>query len=75
MLKVDIGFNAGNILALLSERGKLSLREIGEATHYKDIVISLAIGWLLRENKIQIHESNGKLFFELNNCFSEIYYS
>lgn len=75
MLKADIGFNAGNILALLSQKGKLSLREIGEETHYRDTAISLAIGWLLRENKVKVYEHNGKLYFELSSCLSEIYYS
>ena len=75
MLKFEIGSNAGNILGLLTEKGRMSLREIGEVTHYKDISISLAIGWLLREGKIVIHNVNGKLFFETSMAnISEIYY-
>lgn len=75
MLKVEIGQNAGDILALLTEKGKLSIREIGEATHCRDTTIILAIGWLLRENKIYIDDVNGRLYFELNEPAGEIYYS
>lgn len=75
MLKKDVGFNAGNILSILSERGRLSLREIGDITHCRDVSISLAVGWLLRENKITVWEENGKMFFELTQPAAEIYYS
>lgn len=75
MLKTDVGANAGNILVLLTQRGRLTMREIGEITNCRDTAISLAIGWLLREDKVYIIEYNGRLYFELNNPTGEIYYS
>ncbi|NDV68208.1 winged helix-turn-helix domain-containing protein [Dysgonomonas sp. 25] len=72
--KNEIGFNAGNILNLLTIRGRLSLRQIGEMTHYKDVSITMAIGWLLREGKVLVYNEDGKLYFDLNRSVSEIYY-
>ncbi|MDR2949293.1 MAG: winged helix-turn-helix domain-containing protein [Dysgonomonas sp.] len=74
MLKKDIGINAGTIWRCLSEKGRLSLREIGELTSYKDSLILLALGWLSRENKILFSNINDNLYVELNFNASEIYY-
>jgi len=75
MIKDDVGINAGNILSLLSDKGKLSIREIGEFTNYKDKVIFIALGWLLREDKISCSERNGSLCVESKlSCATEIYY-
>lgn len=61
----DVERNAGHVYRLLEQNGRLSLRKIGEFTHRKESLIFLAIGWLLRESKINISEANGELFFEL----------
>ncbi|NDV59438.1 winged helix-turn-helix domain-containing protein [Bacteroides sp. 519] len=65
MMKNKIGERAGELWHLLANRGKLDLRGIGEATHYGQDVIFLALGWLLRENKIRISSVNGRMFYEL----------
>ncbi len=46
MLKKDIGIDAGTIWRHLSEKGILSIREIGELTNYRDGLILMALGWL-----------------------------
>lgn len=74
MSKDDIGTKSGTIWLLLSDRGKLSIREIGECTHCKDSLIFLALGWLLREDKIRFVDENGILYAELNHCGSDLYY-
>jgi len=61
----EIGKTAGTIYTLLSQKGKLPLRKIGEYTHGKESAIYFSLGWLLRENKISISELNGEWFFEL----------
>ncbi|NDV84941.1 winged helix-turn-helix domain-containing protein [Bacteroides sp. 51] len=73
MLKDKIGEHAGEIWHLLSNKGKLNLRDIGEATHYGQDVIFMSLGWLLRENKIRIHNKNGRQFYELNHYENELY--
>ncbi len=74
MSKDDIGTESGTIWLLLSHRGKLSIREIGEFTNRKDSLIFLALGWLLREDKVRFWNENGTLYAELNICGSELYY-
>lgn len=74
MLKKDVGNKAGTIWALLSTKGQLSIREIGELTNYKDTYIFLILGWLLREDKISFLDRNGVLYAQLNSTFVEKYY-
>jgi hypothetical protein len=73
MLKKDIGINAGTIWQYLSEKGRLSIKEIEELTNYKESFILLALGWLSRENKIKFSNDNN-MYIELNTNPSEIYY-
>jgi len=74
MYKNDIGINAGVIWRLLSEKGELSIREIGELTNFREAFIYLALGWLSRENKIRFSEKNGVVYAELNQIASEMYF-
>jgi hypothetical protein len=60
MYKNDIGINAGVIWHLLSHKGALSIREIGELTNYRESFMFLALGYLSRESKIR--------FFEKTEC-------
>lgn len=74
MLKIDIGSNAGIIWNLLSEKGELSVRELGELTNFKDHLISMALGWLSREDKIVFTDTNGILHIQIKDTYTEIYY-
>ncbi|MBB4036855.1 conserved hypothetical protein [uncultured Dysgonomonas sp.] len=74
MLKNDIGINAGVIWQILSEQEQLSLREIGELTNYKDVMIFYALGWLAREHKIRFLIREDITYVELVNSFNERYY-
>lgn len=74
MIKNDVGLDAGNVYCLLSQRGRLSLRKIGEITQKRESAIFLSLGWLLRENKIRALEQNGEWFFEVQTAMSELYY-
>lgn len=74
MLKKDIGINAGTIWQYLSEKDRLSIKEIEELTNYKESFILLALGWLSRENKIKFSNDNNNMYVELNTNPSDIYY-
>jgi len=75
MTKNDIGFKAGVIWHLLANRGALNIREIGEATNYKEVFIVLALGWLAREDNIRFFKKQDILHIELINYpIPEIYY-
>ena len=70
----DVGINAGAIWSLLSEKGKLSIREIGELTNFREQFIYLAFGWLLREDKIRFFEEKGVVYVELKQLATEMYF-
>ncbi|WP_029906288.1 winged helix-turn-helix domain-containing protein [Prevotella sp. 10(H)] len=74
MIDNAIGVKAGDIWQLLSSKGSLSVRQIGDHTHYKDSLILLAVGWLSRENKVQVVDRNGALYIELRNIYPETFY-
>ena len=74
MYKNDTGINAGAIWCLLSEKGELTIREIGEFTDFKEPFIYLALGWLLREDKIRFYDKNGVVYVELSHNTSDFYF-
>jgi hypothetical protein len=74
MYKTDIGINAGVIWRLLSEKGKLSIREIGELTNFRETFLMLSLGWLAREDKINFVETREMLYIELSQPTVEMYY-
>lgn len=74
MMKNAIGISAGDIWRLLSTRGSMSIRQIGDYTHTRDSAILIAIGWLCRENKVRVIDKNGSLYIEVNNVYTENYY-
>lgn len=70
----DVGIDAGRIWHLLSEKGILSIRKIGEMTNCGESFVFLALGWLARENKVRFLDKSGILYVELNMPISETYY-
>lgn len=74
MLTNDIGINAGTIWNLLSQRECMTVREIGELTHFKETLIMLALGWLSRENKITFLNTDSTLKIRIKQVITDIYY-
>lgn len=52
-----IGTNAGLIWNALNENKTLSVKEIKKATKLKDKPLYAALGWLARESKINLEET------------------
>lgn len=74
MSKEDVGMHAGTIWHLLSEKGELNIRRIGECTGFGSSAITLALGWLAREDKIEVLDKNGTLYFGIVAMGSEMFY-
>jgi len=53
-----IGSIAGKIWQYLNEHGEATILEIKFALGYSNSLIFLALGWLTRENKINLVESD-----------------
>lgn len=58
-MKEKIGTNAGLVWTYLSEEGEKDVKDIKKACKLTDKDLYAVIGWLSREDKIQIKE-NGK---------------
>ena len=70
MEKKRIGSNAGKVWRILNEKGEQSMftlcHELGLT--FEDVAI--AIGWLARENKIEIKSASSQLAFSPGmNCY------
>lgn len=60
----EVGTNAGKIWAALNA-GEKTLTEIVDATEVKKDEILVALGWLLREGKVNVKEEKKKEKFFL----------
>ena len=70
MEKQMIGENAGIVWRAL-DNNTLSWEELVKSTELNPIELASAIGWLARENKINIFYRDGIVYFE---TFHETYY-
>lgn len=52
----EIGFMAGEIWKTLDAKGEMSVAALKKALATKDISADWAIGWLARENKIELRK-------------------
>lgn len=62
---VKIGETAGQIWHFLNQVGESSLTQIKKEINADDFLITAAIGWLARENKVKIDRSGRKINISL----------
>lgn len=65
MNKNEIGLNAGKVWQLLSDYAKWSYSSLKRKTGLKDKELGAAIGWLAREDKIEMYEEEEELYISL----------
>ncbi len=62
--KAAIGFTAGKVWHVLHDQGRMSVRKVIESVDAPRDLVLQAIGWLAREDKIEIEEtSRGRLIW------------
>ncbi len=70
MDKFTVGMNAGIVWRLLDDNRRMEYREVKKITGMSDRDLNAAIGWLFREDKIQVDTLVDKgmeyLYLELN---------
>lgn len=64
MLKEKIGYTAGTVWMTLV-KGEQSVKEIKKETKLTEKEILLALGWLAREEKIELREEEKDIFASL----------
>lgn len=67
MEKAVIGFNAGRVWRYLKDRGEADINKMCLDLGQSSDNISLAVGWLARENKVIIRRKDGALLVSINN--------
>lgn len=65
MNKSEIGLNAGKVWQLLSDYAKWSYGTLKKKSGLKDKDLGAALGWLAREDKIEMYEDNDELYISL----------
>jgi hypothetical protein len=65
MFSESVGEYAGAIWHALEGKNALSQKEIKKATKLKDKEFFLGLGWLLREDKINVTEGEDEDYFAL----------
>ena len=67
MEKAVIGFNAGRVWRYLKDRGEADINKMCLDLGQSFDNISLAVGWLARENKVIIRRKDGAVLVSINN--------
>ena len=65
MNKSEIGLNAGKVWQLLSDNAKWSYGTLKKKSGLKDKDLGAALGWLAREDKIEMYEDDDELYISL----------
>lgn len=65
MNKNEIGVNAGKIWELLSDNAKWSYGSLKRKSGLRDKDLGAALGWLAREDKIELYQDEEELYISL----------
>lgn len=65
MNKNEIGLNAGKVWQLLSDNAKWSYGTLKKKSGLKDKELGAALGWLAREDKIEMYDEEEDLYISL----------
>lgn len=68
-----IGENAGKVWHVLNEGKELTIAEVSERTNLSNEDVTLAIGWLARENKVYMQQKNGQIYVS-NDSVQGLYF-
>jgi hypothetical protein len=58
-IKKEVGLAAGEVYAFLEKNGETSLKDLRAAMEHKGPLFMAGIGWLLREDKLDIRMDRG----------------
>jgi hypothetical protein len=64
-MKIKIGINAGLVWNALSDGSKKSVKELKKATKLTDKDLYAALGWLSREDKVEVTEEDADVYVQL----------
>lgn len=65
MNKSEIGLNAGKVWRLICDNAKWSYGTLKKESGLNDLELGAALGWLAREDKIEIHQEEDEFYVSL----------
>jgi hypothetical protein len=65
-IKEGVGFIAGDIFAYLYKSGEASLNDLKTELNQTPAMLQMAVGWLAREDKVQITKKGAGFLIRLN---------
>lgn len=65
-MKDEIGETAGKVWQALREHGTSDLGRLTKQVHESEKIVLLALGWLARENKVEIRSKKSTIMISLN---------
>ena len=72
-MKTKIGEMAGRVWKTLGEREEVAVSRLPQVLKEKGEIVYQALGWLVREGKIDFHRKEGKTFASLTQEEREIF--
>ncbi len=72
-MKERVGEMAGRIWRILGERGNVDVSKLPQILKEKGEIVYQGLGWLARENKIDFHRKEGKVFASLSREEREVF--
>ncbi|MGC1402781.1 MAG: winged helix-turn-helix domain-containing protein [Thermodesulfobacteriota bacterium] len=73
IVKKIIDEMVGKVWKLLGEKGRVDISKLSQILHEKGEIVYQALGWLVREDKIDFHKREGRTFVSLNHKEQEIF--
>jgi hypothetical protein len=72
-MKKIIGEMAGKVWKTLGIKGRADISRVPLIMKEKEELVLLGLGWLAREDKLEFHKKEGRIFISLNRKEQEIF--
>jgi hypothetical protein len=61
MMHNEVGLTAGDVYRKLQSRGQMSMSRLKKEIAGKDVLVTMAVGWLAREGKVTLSKEGNAL--------------
>ena len=72
-MKTKIGEMAGRVWKVLGEKEAVAVSRLPQLLKEKGEIVYQGLGWLAKEDKIEFHKKEGKIFVSLSSEEREIF--
>ena len=72
-MKTQIGEMAGRVWKTLGEKEEVVVSKLPQILREKGEIVYQALGWLAKEDKVDFHKKEGRIFVSLSSKEREIF--